>query len=93
MDQVQRFVNLQEKIKTLSGEKIRIEERYKAETEKLQQLVTEIQKKGYDPTKLAEIKGEKEKELEKNLLDLETAVQTVSTKLKAIEDSNANTNS
>ena len=90
MDQVQRFVNLQEKIKSLSSDKIRTDERCKAETEKLEKLVEEIQKKGYDPTKLAEIKDAKEKELEKSLAELEQKVQEVSEKLKAIEGQNVN---
>jgi predicted nucleic acid-binding Zn-ribbon protein len=93
MDQVQRFMNVQEKIKTLSGEKIRIDERYKAETEKLKKLIEDIQQKGYDPTKLAEIKETKEKELEKSLSELEKTVQDVSEKLKKIEEQNAVTNS
>ena len=88
MDQTQRFISLQEKIKTLSNDKIRTEERYKAETEKLEKLVNEIQKKGYDPTKLAEIKDAKEKELEKSLAELEEMVKTISEKLKTIEGQN-----
>ena len=93
MDQVQRFMAVQEKIKTLSGEKIRIDERYKAETTKLEKLIGEIKAKGYDPTKLSEIKDAKEKELEKSLAELEQSVMGVSNKLKEIEGQNAVINS
>ena len=93
MDQVERFINIQKQIKDLSGKKIRIEERCKAETEKLEKLVAEIRGKGYDPTKLAEIKDAKEKELEKSLADLEALVEDVSKKLQTIEGQNAVTNS
>ena len=85
MDQVQRFMSIQQQIETLSSEKIRIDERYKAETAKLEKLVEEIKKKGYDPTKLAEIKEAKEKELEKNLIDLENKVNEITQKLQTIE--------
>jgi chromosome segregation ATPase len=90
MDQVQRFLAVQEKIKTLSGDKIRIDERYKAETVRLEKLIAEIQAKGYDPTKLAEIKEAKEKELEKSLAELEKSVQETSEKLKEIENAVVN---
>ena len=93
MDQVQRFLAVQEKIKALSGEKIRLDERYKAESEKLEKLIGEIRSKGYDPTKLAEIRDAKEKELEKGLAELEKSVQEVSAKLKEIENQNAVVNS
>ena len=85
MDQAQRFLNIQQKIESLSGDKIRIDERYKAQTEKLETLIAEIREKGYDPTKLSEIKDTKEKELEENLVELEKLVQEVSEKLNAIE--------
>jgi len=93
MGQVERFMNIQQQIKELSGKKIRIEERCKAETEKLEKLIAEIREKGYDPTKLAEIKDIKEKELEKSLVDLEALVEEVSKKLQTIEEQNAIINS
>ena len=85
MDEVQRFTELKEKIEKLSSDKIRLEERFKNEREKLEKLVKEITAKGYDPTKLAEIKAEKEKELEKSLSDLEEKVEKVSENISKIE--------
>jgi hypothetical protein len=85
MDTVQRFKDLKEKIDKLSAEKIRIDERYKSEREKLEKLLKEIAAKGYDPKKLAETKALKEQELEKMLVELETKVAEVSSKLSGIE--------
>ena len=85
-DEVQRFTELQTKIKDLSDNRIRVEEKYKNEREKLEALLKEIADKGYDPTKLAEIKATKEAELKKSLEELEKTVEEVSTKLSAIEE-------
>lgn len=85
MDEVQRFTELKDKIEKLSSDKIRLEERFKNEREKLEKLVKEITAKGYDPTKLAEVKAEKEKELEKSLSELEEKVEKVSENISKIE--------
>jgi len=93
MDQLQRFMAVQEKIKELTDEKIRRDERLKVETLKLEKILDDIKKKGYDPTKLSEIKESKEKELEKALAELEGKVKEITNKLKEIEEKNVGTNS
>ena len=44
MTEVERFIELKNKIETLSNEKIRFEERHKNERSKLEALVKEIKK-------------------------------------------------
>jgi hypothetical protein len=88
MTEVERFIKLKKKIETLSQEKIRFEERYENERKKLETLISEIKNKGYNPTKLAEIKNSKEKELKETLDKLEKKVTDIDKKLKEIEGSN-----
>lgn len=85
MDTVQKFSNLKEQIEKLTTHKIRIEERYKAEREKLEKLVKDITAKGYDPSKLAETKALKEEEFNKALAELEAKVNEVSSKISVME--------
>lgn len=85
MEEIQRFTKLQRDIKTISDQKIRLEERYKTEKEHLEKLLFEITEKGYDPQKLTEIREEKEKLLKKQLEELETTVQKTQDKLNEIE--------
>jgi hypothetical protein len=85
MDEVQRFAAIKEKTAKASESKIRLEERYKNEREKLEALIKEIQAKGYDPSKLAETKNAKALEL-KGIMDvLEKDVEELLQKLSAIE--------
>jgi len=85
MDEIQRFTTLKEKTSKALESKIRLEERYKNEREKLEALIKEITAKGYDPTKLAEIKNAKAAELKTVLDTLEIEVNELVEKLKAIE--------
>jgi hypothetical protein len=85
MDEVERYKKLQESASTLSNEKIRLDERYRSEKEKLAALLKEIEAKGYDPQKLAETKSAKEQELKEKLDLLESEIQEISEKLQAIE--------
>jgi hypothetical protein len=85
MDEIQRFTAIKEKTVKASENKIRLEERYKNEREKLEALIKEIQAKGYDPAKLAETKNAKTQELKVILDTLEKEVEELLQKLNAIE--------
>ena len=82
---IQKFSKIKEDIQSLSDRKIRLEERYKHEKEKLQSLVTQITSKGYDPTKLSELKEQKEKHLKETLESVEIKTLELSEKLKSFE--------
>jgi len=85
MDEVQRFKKLKEKIDEISQNKIRIEERFKAEKEKLEALMKEIESKGYNPKELGTVKEQLEKELGTELHNLEEAIEGLSEKLSPME--------
>jgi|GEM_PF-6989334 hypothetical protein len=85
-DKVQRFLKIQERLSKASESKIRVEERLKHEREKLEALVSEIKDKGYDPTKLSEIKQAKEQELLIALEEIEKETEEVTRKLSEIEN-------
>jgi hypothetical protein len=85
MNEVERFKSIKEDIDRLSGQKIRLDERYQNQRQKLDELLKEIAAKGFDPQKLSEIREEKETELKKLLDELEQSVQKVEEELKAIE--------
>jgi hypothetical protein len=85
MDEIQRFTVIKEKTAKASENKIRLEERYKNEREKLEALIREIQAKGYDPAKLAETKNAKVQELKGILDTYEKEVEDLTQKLNAIE--------
>jgi hypothetical protein len=85
MDEIQRFTTLKEKTAKAAESKIRLEERYKNEREKLETLIKEIQGKGYDPTKLTETKNAKTEELKAILDTFEKEVNDLLQQLNAIE--------
>ena len=85
MDEIQRFTIIKEKTIKASESKIRLEERYKNEREKLEALIKDIQAKGYDPAKLAETKNAKVLELKGILDTIEKEVEELTQKLNAIE--------
>ena len=85
MDEIQRFTAIKEKTAKASESKIRLEERYKNEREKLEALIKDIQAKGYDPAKLAETKNAKVLELKGILDTIEKEVEELTQKLNAIE--------
>jgi hypothetical protein len=85
MDEVKRFETVKAEITKLSGDVIRIEERHKSSREKLEKLLKTITEKGYDPTKLAEIRATQAAELKKSLDELETKVKEIKEKLNTIE--------
>ena len=86
MDEIQRFAEIKGKIDKVSESKIRLEERFKNEREKLDILIKEIQAKGYDPTKLAETKNTKAQELKKIMDEIEIEVNNIVKKLSEIEE-------
>lgn len=85
MDEIQEFQELTKNIKVLSDRKIRAEERFKTEKDRLEKLISEITSKGYDPKKITEIKKEKEAELTKLLKELRDKVEETNQKLTLIE--------
>lgn len=85
MNAQERYTKLQESVQEMGDKKIRFEERYKSEKERLEKLLAEITAKGYDPKKLPELREAKEKELLSMLNDLEALVKENALKLNAIE--------
>jgi hypothetical protein len=87
MDQksVASVASIKEATQTLSATKIRLEERYKSEKERLEKLIKVISEKGYDPKNISEIRKAKEAELEQKIKELEKQVNETTVKLNAIE--------
>jgi septal ring factor EnvC (AmiA/AmiB activator) len=85
MTDLEKFVSLKGSIKELSDKKIRLEERFKSEKDRLEKLLAEIQAKGYDPKRLSEIRKEKEDLLKTKLEELSSKVKETMDKLIAIE--------
>jgi len=90
MDEIKRYTEVKEQAQKASETKIRLEERYKNEREKLETLIKEITDKGYDPTKLADTKSAKEAELNEALETLEKEIKEITEKLEAIESATTN---
>ena len=86
-EELARFSELKTKIKTISDIKIRLDERLKTEKEKLDKFLKDITAKGYDPTKLAEIRAQKQAELTQALDILEKEINATLAKLAEIEAS------
>lgn len=82
---MERFSAIKERVKALSDKKIRLEERHKAETARLEKKLKEIVDKGYDPKKLTEIRKQKQEELAALLKQLEEGVGTAEQQLNSIE--------
>jgi Skp family chaperone for outer membrane proteins len=85
MDEIQKFTDLKATIAGLSDKKIRLEERFNNEKERLEKLLAEITSKGYDPKKLSEIRKQKEEELKTLLETLNSKVEETQSKLNEIE--------
>jgi predicted nucleic acid-binding Zn-ribbon protein len=85
MDEIQKFAQLKETIGKLSDKKIRLEERFKGEKDRLEKLLAEISEKGYDPKKLSEIRKQKEEDLKKQMENLQTQIETARAQLSLIE--------
>lgn len=85
MDEIQRFEEIKKKINDLSGRKIRIEERLSNEKKLLEELLSEITDRGYDPKNLAAIKQEKQAEVDRLLEQLEAGIEKADKELQEIE--------
>lgn len=84
-DQIERFRELNDKLKGLSEKKIRLEEQYKSKKEALTNLVKEIKDAGYDPKNLGTVIKEKEESLKTAISSFEGELQKVSEQLSEIE--------
>lgn len=84
-DQIERFRELNDKLKGLSEKKIRLEEQYKSKKEALTNLVKEIKDAGYDPKNLGAVIKEKEESLKTAISTFEGELQKVSEQLTQIE--------
>ena len=84
-EDIQKFTKLKSQIDSISADKIRIEERHKNERENLERLLKEITSRGYDPTKLSELKVATEADLKKVLDELQAKVNDILDKLSQIE--------
>jgi uncharacterized protein (UPF0335 family) len=85
MDEIKKFTDLKATIANLSDKKIRLEERFNNEKQRLENLLAEITSKGYDPKKLSEIRKQKEEELKTLLETLNAKVEETQSKLTEIE--------
>ena len=85
MGDIERFTQIEEKIKTLSNRKIRVEERYNNEKARLEKLLEEIKQKGFDPKNLSSIKDQKVAEFRQKIEELEAKAASISKALDAIE--------
>jgi uncharacterized protein (UPF0335 family) len=84
-NQIERFKELNDKLKTMSEKKIRLEENFKTKKQALTDLVKEIKDAGYDPRNLGEVILEKENSLKEAISTFEQELQAVSTQLAEIE--------
>jgi len=80
----EKFMSLKERVKTVSDQKIRLEERFKAETAQLEKLIKDITDKGYDPKKLSDIRKDKEAQLTALIQDLEKRLGEAEKKISEI---------
>jgi len=80
----EKFMSLKERVKTVSDQKIRLEERFKAETAQLEKLIKDITDKGYDPKKLSDIRKDKEAQLTALIQDLEKRLREAEKKISEI---------
>lgn len=85
MDDIQKFTELKTAIVDISNKKIRLEERFNNEKDRLEKLLTQITAKGYDPKKLSEIRKQKEDELKTMIENLQEKIQETKTQLNLIE--------
>ena len=85
MNDIEKFTELKTAVADISNKKIRLEERFNNEKDRLEKLLAQITAKGYDPKKLSEIRKQKEEELKKMVEDLQTKILETKAQLNAIE--------
>jgi hypothetical protein len=81
----QTMATLKDAVQQLNSTKIRLEERYNSEKDRLEKLIKVITDKGYDYKNISTIRKTKEEELDKKLKELDTQIQETQQKLNAIE--------
>jgi uncharacterized tellurite resistance protein B-like protein len=84
-EQVEKYIELQEKLQDVSNRKIRIEEQYKAKKQALKELITDIKKEGHEPNELKKVISDMEKEFDSELSKFEGDLNNISNKLSKIE--------
>jgi len=84
-EQVEKYMELEEKLKDVSTRKIRIEEQYKSKKSDLKELIDEIKGEGYNPKELKSIIATLEKEFDQELKDFESSLDKISSQLSKIE--------
>ena len=83
--ELEKFNEVNEKLKRVSEKVIRIEEQFKSKKQALSELLKEIKAEGFDPTKLKEIIQEKESALKNEIEAFSKAVENVSAQVAKIE--------
>lgn len=83
--EVEKFMELESKLKELETKTIRIEEQFKARKQDLADLVREIKDAGYDPNALKQTIAEKEEEVKVKLIEFEKQLEEASQQLSKIE--------
>jgi predicted nucleic acid-binding Zn-ribbon protein len=86
-DLKERFSKLKEKNDENNSRKIRFEEKLKAATKNLKEVLEEIKGLGIDPKNISKVIEEKKKDLENKVSSLEEEIEEVSNKLDEIEES------
>jgi len=84
-EQVEKYMELEKKLKDVSTRKIRIEEQYKAKKKDLKDVIDEIRGEGYDPKDLKNVIAGLESEFNKELKSFEATLNEISEKLSKIE--------
>lgn len=84
-EQVEKFIEIEEKLKDVSTRKIRIEEQYKNKKQALKDLVDEIKSQGYNPNELGKTIEKMESDLAIKLENFEKEIEEISKKLSEIE--------
>lgn len=84
--EVDKFIELEEKLENVKTRKIRLEEQYKNKSQSLREVVDKIKKYGYDPKDLKNVIAKKEEDLKKQIKEFEDKLEKVSDQLSQIED-------
>jgi len=84
-ERVERYMEIEKKLKDVSTRKIRIEEQYKAKKKDLKDIIDEIKGEGYNPKDLKNIIVELEAEFNEELKIFESTLDDISQKLSKIE--------
>jgi len=92
MDLSKKIAEIHQKHQELNEKRITYQERLRLEQKKLDEVVSEIKEKGYDPKNLKKIHEDKERELEKVISEVEASLENAQKILEEIEKADANSN-